>query len=152
HVTVDYRGREFPTGNRGALEAYASAGAVVERYREAVRQANPDRELPEEITCSRVAEWAAEGCEVAGAVFEETGVILGAFLAGMANALNPEMAVIGGGVAAAGELLFGPMRLTCRARAFPAAGARMKVVPAELGNDAGFLGAAGLALHRLENE
>jgi glucokinase len=191
HVTVDWDGRLFPTGNRGALEAYASATAIVRRYQEedlrrefdktgklpgpvrcdscgsadmtpewtraglelvcmecAARQPAPMETWGRPTTAADIAKRAEAGCETCRGIYRETGVILGAFLAGMANALNPEVAVIGGGVAAAGELLFEPMRSAARARAFPGSGGRMKIVPAQLGNDAGFLGAAGLAMKR----
>ena len=66
-----------------------------------------------------------------------------------ANIFDPELIVVGGGAAAAGELLLGPARRVLAARALPPARDRVRVVPAALGPDAGFIGAAALALSEL---
>jgi len=61
------------------------------------------------------------------------------------------MIVICGGVIAAGDVLFDPMRQTLRELAFKEPGERAQVVPAQLGGDAGLIGAAGVAIQRVES-
>jgi glucokinase len=66
--------------------------------------------------------------------------------ASLVNLFAPEVVVIGGGVARAGELIFTPMREEMRRRAMRPASEWVKVVPAAMGNDAGTVGAAALVL------
>ncbi len=74
----------------------------------------------------------------------ETAESLGAGLANVVNLLNPEVIVMMGGVAKAGEHLFGPLRAVVARRAFPTAFAACRIVPGELGQAAGVVGAAGV--------
>jgi glucokinase len=83
------------------------------------------------------------------AVLERAGEYLGAGLVTLTNIFDPEVIVIGGGAAAAGELLFASARRVLAARGLPPARDRVRVVPAALGADAGFIGAAALALTEL---
>lgn len=76
--------------------------------------------------------------------WKNSGQILGDFLAGICNLLNPEVIVIGGGMSKAGRFLFGPLKATLKKSAFPAA-AGVRIVPAKFGADAGITGAASLA-------
>ena len=93
-------------------------------------------------------EQAQNGDPDAIRVYEIVGGHLGVGLANLSNIFNPELFVIGGGVAAAGDLLLGPARAEYQRRALPGAGVA-RVVPAELGNDAGVLGAAAMVLEEL---
>jgi glucokinase len=92
---------------------------------------------------------ALDGDAAAVVVLERIGEYLGAGLVTLSNIFDPELFVIGGGAAAAGELLFEPARRVLAARALPPARDRVRVVPAELGPDAGFIGAAALVLTEL---
>ena len=83
------------------------------------------------------------------AVLERAGEYLGAGLVTLSNIFDPELFVIGGGAAAAGELLLEPARRVLAARALPPARDRVRVVPAAFGPDAGSVGAAALALTEL---
>ena len=87
---------------------------------------------------------ARAGNREARQAWETAGRRLGGFLAGLANLLNPEGIVIGGGIARSGALLFGPLRRALRKNAFPIAARSVRVVPAKLGVDAGITGAAAL--------
>ena len=89
--------------------------------------------------------------ETAIGVFDLVGGRLGVALASFANIFEPEVIVIGGGVIAAGELLLGPARRELEARALRPMN-RTPVVPAELGEDAGMIGAAAMARIELEQE
>ena len=92
------------------------------------------------------------GDPVAVAVLARIGVLLGAGLTTLVNIFNPELIVIGGGAAAAGELLFEPARRVIAERALPPARDQVRVIAAALGPDAGLIGAAALALAKLPGE
>lgn len=79
------------------------------------------------------------------------GEEFGDFLGGICNLLNPEMIVIGGGVAGAGKYLFEPLRGSVRRHAFRLATDKLRIVPATYGADAGVIGAAALAFARSED-
>ena len=151
HTVVAPNGRYCGCGNQGCLEAYAGAKHIVERLQEKIASGhstilatatNPRTTL----TPRRIAEAAQAGDALAIEIFAETGRYIGIALTSIAHILNPQIAIIGGGIAEAGEqLLFEPIRaeLSKRAMDIPA---QMKVVKAHLGNDAGIVGAAMLAL------
>ena len=70
------------------------------------------------------------------------GEYIGVGLASIVNLLNPEKIIIGGGVADAGEILLEPLTETLKKRAMKIAGSAVEVVPAQLGNTAGVIGAS----------
>lgn len=119
---------------RGCLEALASGSAIA---RDGAAAGLPGDGA--EITRRALA-----GDEVARGVLERAGRGLGAGLAGLAMIFAPEVIVVGGGLLPAGELLLGPAREELARRAMPPASA-VPVRPAALGEDAGMIGAAGLA-------
>ena len=82
------------------------------------------------------------------AVFQKMGSYLGIMLAGLVNALNPEMIVICGGAAAGWDAFYGCVKSEVNARAFPQPTARVQIVRGMLGDDAGILGAARTAFLR----
>jgi glucokinase len=96
-----------------------------------------------------VTEAALAGDATSIAVFELIGGRLGVALSSFANIFEPDMIVIGGGVIAAGDLLLEPARRVLREWALPPMN-RIPVVEAELGNDAGMIGAAAMARLELE--
>jgi glucokinase len=102
------------------------------------------------LTPKDVADAAAEGDAVALEVFEEIGCYVGLGIASMVNLLNPEMVVVGGGVAQAGALILDPIRRSARANAIKTMIDVCPIVPAELGDDAGIYGGASLVLDALE--
>ncbi|MBE1492476.1 ROK family glucokinase [Plantactinospora soyae] len=144
-------------GRLGCIEQYASGNALVRFARAGARQ-EPDRatillELADgdvnAVTGPMVTSAARSGDSVSGAAFAQIGHWLGTGLADMAQILDPQVLVVGGGVVEAGELLLGPTRrsymdaLSARAT-IPVA----EIRPAELGNTAGLVGAADLARRR----
>ena len=151
HTIVEPRGRYCGCGNQGCLEAYANAKNIVERtqekmetgHRTILAAATMDRTS---LTPRKIAEAAQAGDQLAIEIFAETGRYIGIALTSIAHILNPQIAVIGGGIAEAGEkLLIEPIRAEFSKRAMDIP-ARMKIVKAYLGNDAGIVGAAMLAL------
>jgi glucokinase len=154
HEVVAADGEPCTCGRRGCLEQYASGKALV-RFARAGAAAHPSAaagllELaggdPDRITGPLVTTAARAGDKLAGEAFEQVGRWLGVGLADLVQILDPQLLVIGGGVAEAGELLLAPARdsyqraLAQRGR-LPAAPVRAAV----LGSLAGLVGAADLA-------
>ena len=140
----------------GCVETLAS-GTALGREGRAAAESAPDSALGKllaegsEIDGKAVTVAAQEGDETAIGVFDLVGGRLGIALASFANIFEPEVIVIGGGVIAAGDLLLAPARRELEARALRPMN-RTAVVPAELGEDAGMIGAAAMARIELERE
>jgi glucokinase len=156
HIIVEPGGPVCGCGNRGCWEQVASGRAIDRMGREAAR-AEPTsllRELaggdPEAVRGSHVTEAARRGDPAALGVLGEAGRRLGEGIAGLVNILDPEVVVVGGGAIVAGDLLLEPARAAfVDAVEAPAFRPEVPIVPAELGNDAGAVGAAALALDEL---
>lgn len=154
HMTMVPGGHRCECGNRGCWEQYASGNALVREARELAASGSPvAQSLLEraggavlDITGPVVTEAAKDGDATAVELFEEVGRWLGLGLANLAAAFDPSCFVIGGGVSEAGDLLLGPARDTFR-RSLTGRGFRPepRIVRAELGNEAGLIGAADLA-------
>ena len=147
HVTVDYNETECcGCGNKGCLEQYASATGIVRLAKKKVAKDTRETLLAkEEITAKLVWDAVKAGDEVAIEVAEQFGKYLGSGLAIMAAVSDPAIFVIGGGVSKAGEVLLSYVEKNYRERAF-FAHKNAKFALASLGNDAGIIGAAKLAL------
>lgn len=133
-------------GNRGCLEQYASATGIVRLAKRRLAKDNRESVLRnEELTAKTVFDGVKAGDEVAVEIAEQFGDYLGKGLAAVAAVVNPEAFVIGGGVSKAGEILLSFVETSFKKYVFaPCAGAKFAL--AELGNDAGIYGAAGLVL------
>jgi glucokinase len=158
HVTIELDG-PLCQGNcpsRGCVETFAS-GTAIGREGRAAAEREPDSALGrvlargEPVDGRAVTVAAREGDRTAIGVFDLVGRRLGAALASFANIFEPEVIVIGGGVIAAGDLLLEPARSELAARALPPMN-RTPVVAAELGEDAGMIGAAAMARIELERD
>lgn len=148
HATLEPDGLPCPCGNRGCLEQYASASALVAAAVKALEEGEGGELAglpPPSITAELIAAAARRGDPLACALLERAGRYLGIAGATIANLLNLEAIVLGGGVAASFELLAGPMRREIVSRAFAVPARRIEIVKGELGDDAGILGAAALA-------
>ncbi len=156
HMTIVVDGRLCNCGNRGCFEAYASATGICSRAMEEIENGRPSSLVDAvrgdlgAITSEVVCRQAAEGDPLCREIMAETARYLAVGVANMMNILNPEVVVIGGGVARAGELLFGPLVATVGKHAFPMAVGRTRIVPSALGNDAGMIGAVGLIRREVE--
>ena len=139
---------------RGCIETLAS-GTALGREGRAAAEREPDSALGamlaegETVDGKAVTEAALGGDATARAVFDLIGSRLGVALTSFANIFEPEVFVIGGGVIAAGDLLLEPARRVLAERALPPM-KRIPVVAAELGADAGMIGAAAMARIELE--
>lgn len=152
HLTVVTDGYLCGCGSRGCWEQYGSGRALTRQARTAAN-ADPARATaflamsggnPERIDGSSVTELARSGDVLAVELLAELGKWIGIGAAGLVTVLDPAIIVIGGGVAAADALVMGPAR-TGLAGALPKSHRPPPVVPAQLGNDAGLVGAADLA-------
>lgn len=133
-------------GDYGCLEAFASGPSIVKMATEYIMSGKSTkyREIANggEITPFIVAEAAKQGDPVAKRIFTIMGEYIGFGLSSVVNLLNPEKIIIGGGVADAGDILLDPIRETIKKRAMVVAGSAVEVVPAQLGNTAGVIGAS----------
>jgi glucokinase len=175
HMTVDPEGQPCGCGNRGCLEQYASATAIVRMAREAIaagdapgltKAASSDLEL----SAKEIYNLAIQGDEQAVWIFRKVGRALGIALAAMVNGLNLQMYVIGGGVCSAWDAFSptifeelrqrstvyaatrpaDPLRMSLNASGQVEAGGERKTIitRALLGSDAGLFGAARLPMTR----
>ncbi|MGW7007259.1 ROK family protein [Streptomyces sp. NPDC054933] len=141
HISVDLDGPLCPCGARGCVERLASGPNIT-------RRALAEGWKPEdgsEPTAVAVAASARAGDPIARASFARAAQALAAGIAACATLVEIEVAVIGGGVAGAGEVLFGPLREQLRRYATLSFASGVVVVPAQLGADAGLVGAAAAA-------
>lgn len=148
HICVEPRGYPCPCGSWGCLEQYSSATAVVRTAKELSAGAHTSvLSNRSEFTSEDVYEAALAGDAVAIETFQLMGYYLGLALAGLINVLNPDVIVIGGGLCAAWDMFIESTRDQISKRAFREPAGRVKLVPAELGDDAGILGVASLAFY-----
>ena len=159
HMTIDVNGPVCSCGNNGCLEVLASGKAMA---REAIRRiGNGERSALTEmvggeidsITAEEVSSAAQAGDSLALEVVSRAAMYLGVGLANLVNIFNPEMIVIGGGVAKMGDLLLDPAREVVRKRAFSLSVQAVRIVNARNIDEAGLLGTAAFAFqHRLNQE
>ena len=148
HIAVQADGARCHCGSRGCLETFASANGILRITSEELDR-DSDSTLSavdrESMTPEIVHQHAVEGDAIARKVLEQAGFGLGVGMASLVNMLNPEVIVIGGGVAAAWDFLMPVALETMASRAFRAMAARVKVVPAQHGDQAGIYGSAYVA-------
>lgn len=150
-MSIDPHGVPGHYGNFGALEKYVGNVQIGERGRQLYREAGLTKSEEE---CSPLAlqNAADQGDAIAQKVWEEIGFHLGTTLCDIVWLLNPDRIVIGGGIAKAGEYVFGPIRQIVRERTMKIFHEKLEIVPAALGNDAGIIGSAALALAKAAPE
>jgi glucokinase len=144
-MSIDYQGVDFVYGNRGALEAYVGHYKIADRAKELY--STTGKEITDEQADPKSLSAAADrGDGLAEAVWQEIGLKIGVGLTNVIWLVNPDRIVLGGGVAQAGERLFKYIRDTIKHRCEKTFWEKLEIVPATLGNDAGIIGAASLAL------
>ena len=161
HMQVVPGGHRCECGNRGCWEQYASGNALVREARSLLSANSPiasdllDRVdgVVGNLTGPLITEAARDGDPTARELLAEIGHWLGLGIANLAAAFDPGMFVIGGGVSAAGDLLLASARETFK-RQLTGRGYRpeARIVAAQLGNDAGLIGAADLARYPAEQQ
>jgi glucokinase len=149
HMTIEIDGRPCPCGNTGCLERYTNADSLVER---ALRMIERGREsvlrgarAEGRLTSRDVGRAAADGDPVAVEAVSETGRALGVGLANLAVLFDPDLIVLGGGVAKAGGPLFGSAAEEMIRRGYGSSIHSPRLLLAELEETAGAVGAALLA-------
>ena len=153
HIILDIDGPKCPANcsNHGCLEVYV-AGPAMAAAAATAAAAHPASGLGRALAAGHAIDGrlltrlGQDGDDVAIAVLTRVGEYLGAGLVTLVNIFNPEVIVVGGGAAAPGDLLLEPARRVLRERGSVPARDQVRVVLAELGPDAGFVGAAALAL------
>ena len=141
--------------NHGCVEALASGTAIAKAGKQAAER-DPDSALGKALAEGPIAgrtvtELALSGDGPAREVVAQAGRHIGVALSSLANIFDPDVFVIGGGVSVVGDLLLDPAREELRSRALPPQN-ESPVKLAELGPDAGMIGAAAMALIELHKE
>jgi len=148
HLCVRPGGRRCGCGNRGCLEAYASATGVVARWLE-TRQHDGDAA---NMDAQAVCRLARGGDALARGILEEAGDCLGTALAQAVNLLDVRHVRIGGGMCGAWDMLAAPMQRAMNASLIPPLKGTVDARPSRLGDDAALLGAAQRAREALHPE
>jgi glucokinase len=143
HMVIVYDGLpcQGTCTGRGHLEPYVTGVAATKLAQEAFGPA---------ADAHRLVRLAAEGNKLARDILAGIGRHLGAGIGSLVNLFNPELVVIGGGFAAAGDFILDPAREIVRREALAQAGDRVRIVRAELGTAAGLIGAGLVAFDALE--
>jgi glucokinase len=144
HMSINPDGPRCGCGNRGCLEAYASATAMVRRMREAIEAGTPTSlaDRKDELTAALIHGAAVAGDAAARENIEQTGRYLGVGVSNLMHILNPEVVAFSGGVTAAGEMLLEPVRREVEWRTLEASRRDVRISLSALPEDAGLIGAA----------
>ncbi len=152
HVKIEMTNpRQCGCGRRGCLEAYASATAVVKRTQEALEHDGGKSSLhgvlkkTGDITSKQIFDAASAGDSLARKIVEDTAFYLAVGAMNMMHTIDPDMVVFAGGMIAAGEPFLERIRQHIRQLAFPVPAEKTLIRYAQLGGDAGFIGAAACA-------
>jgi glucokinase len=154
HMVIDVNGPECACGNRGCLEALASGTAVARDAIGRIRQGEKSSLVKmvgskvEDITAEKVGAAARNGDPLALDVLTRAANYLGVGMANIVNIFNPEMIILGGGMAKLGDLLIDPARRVVADKAFPISARAVRIVTAQLGDEAGVYGAAIFAFEQ----
>lgn len=156
HIRIDEGDLPCNCGLRGCLETVASANGIARLARGAIAQGEKSvlqewfgEDRLSELTASDVSKAYDEGDDVAKRVFARAGNRLGKALSYAVTLFSPDVIVIGGGGAQAGERLFQPMREEMKRSLIPAYWERLSIKTAELLDDAGIIGSALNAKQRV---
>ena len=158
HLTVEPNGYQCTCGKKGCLEQYASATGIVRLAHDMSRSESKDSPLlnairtSKEIDSKLIFDFAKDGDEFAESVVDQFSYYLGIALSNVSNLLNPSTIVLGGGVSKAGDYLVKKVSKIVQDYTFPPIRETTKIKIAELGNDAGMIGAASLVLNELERD
>jgi glucokinase len=152
HIIIEMEnGRQCSCGAFGHLEGYASATALVKRAIEALAAysgSSPSllRSIePDELTSRAISQAAEAGDPLARRLLRETARYLAVGAVSLMHTIDPDLVLFGGGMIAAGTSFLEHIRADVQSMAFPIPAARTRIEYAQLGSDAGFIGAAGCA-------
>ena len=149
HTTIRFDGPVCGCGRHGCVEAYVGTAGMLRTLQEKLDAGRnsvlKDRDFGS-VTPRDISLAAAGGDTVALETLSEAGTCLGVGLGNAANLLNLQRVVVGGGVAGAGDLILEPARKSMMRVALKVPGETIEIVPARLGNRAGLIGAARMAM------
>jgi len=154
HMTINFDAPQCKCGKKGCVEAYCSTSAIITRAKKKLeKDLTPVfQELLagdlQKLNIKTIVAAAKEDDYVAKEVLEETAEFLAIGLGNIANLLNPQIMIIGGGIAEGSPEFISYVSAAVRKHAFPSAVKELKVTKASLGNDAGFIGAGLLGENR----
>lgn len=158
HMKIDSsKPRQCGCGRMGCLEAYASATAVVKRAREALGSNSRSRLSDllngnEELSARAIFVAADEGDELAQKIVDETAWYLAVGAMNMMHIIDPDAVVYAGGMTAAGEPFLAKIKQYVHELAFPVPAERTLIRYAQLGSDAGMIGAAACAKYLVKGK
>ncbi len=136
HMIIKKDGRKCNCGNKGCLETYVSTKGIIKTAREVgLRGRTPEQ----------IVKMAKRGNKKAIKVFQITGEYLGIGLSNVVNILNPNLIIVGGGIANAGKFIFDSAKKSMKKNILSPLAKNTKIVKAKLGEDAGAIGAALLS-------
>ncbi len=141
HIPVVPDGPPCDCGGRGCLEQYAGNRAIL---------AQASRLFGRPVALEDLSKMARKGHGRARKIWQDVGQRIGFAAAGVVNVFNPQVIVIGGGVSSAGSILIGAIRCALRRHAMRQLKGKVRIKRAQLGHDAGVLGAALLAKEKIE--
>lgn len=149
HITIDYRGPKCGCGKPGCIEAYASGPNIARRARERLKDGGTSRVLElagsvEGVRTEHIGEAFREGDAAAREILEETAQLLTVWLGSIVDLLEPDVMVVGGGVAELMSSFFASMRAGLRDWAINQRAGEIPLVLARYGSEAGIAGAAAL--------
>jgi glucokinase len=146
HTVFKFGGRKYKTGRRGPLEAYVAAPALIRLAKIAVKRRSNSvlRKHLKSLTTVEIFEAFKKGDRAAFEAVSSNAEMIGTAVGSIANLLNPEVVVIGGGVSLGGRKYIELIRKAALAYAFGSATITLKIKTARFGNDAGWIGAACL--------
>ncbi|ALS25623.1 glucokinase [Paenibacillus sp. 32O-W] len=146
-IVPDLEAIQCGCGKMGCLETVSSATGIIKMAKDAVERGDrTSLTAVENITAKDVFDAAKAGDEVAARIVNRAAFYLGKSMATVAIVLNPQRFIIGGGVSKAGDFLFDQIRDVFRKFTPDLIQEGVEIVPAQLGNNAGIVGAAGLVL------
>lgn len=148
HMIVVPGGRPCGCGQSGCLETYSSASRTGQRAAEAVEAGEPSslREVHARgpVTARDVFQAAEAGDALANRIVDETALYLGIGCVNLCRLLDPELIVLAGGMVQAGGVLLDRVRAAFASHSWKMAPDRVRIVPTEMGGDAGIIGAAAV--------
>ncbi len=157
HMIIDKNGPRCGCGNYGCFEVMAAGPAIAKRAQAAIAKKPNTLVLKmaggdmDRVNGESLALAAAEGDELALKVLREVGEIVGIAFASLVNIINPELIIVGGGVAETGDLILKFAEDTVRNCAIKPNSEMVKIVKAQLGNRAGLMGAAALIREEIKS-
>ncbi len=156
HIIVEPNGRRCGCGNHGCLEAIVGRDGMIDQAVRLLEQGMPSvlaewgGRKHEKLTPKMIAEAADQGDELALEVMKTSGHYIGVALCSCIVLTDPDLIVLGGGIANAGHVLFEPIRRTVHHRSLISCFDTDNIVPSELGGESGMIGAAALILDEME--